>query len=191
MLVGLKVTLLVHEAPGASVAVHEFDDIENCVPVESLTKVMVCDAPFDGFDSVIVDALLVCPTFRLPKLTDVGDTVRMVVGVGVAVGVAVRDDVGVAVGVAVRDGVGVGVGLGDRRGVGVTVGVAVAVAVGVGVGRGPPTYALANVAMFGLPHPVRRSNPAPAEYPVTPLKVLLPPVTSINPLVAAPALASE
>ena len=88
-------------------------------------------------------------------------------------------------------GVAVAVGVRVRVGIGVRVGVGVGVRVGVGVGVAPPANLLAKVLMSTVPHPVVRSKPTPALKPVTPLKLLLPVVTSRKPDAASPALANE
>ena len=56
----------------------------------SATDEMVCVEPEAGFATVIVTLLLVCPVLTLPKLTEVGETFKLSVGVPVAVGVGVR-----------------------------------------------------------------------------------------------------
>jgi hypothetical protein len=113
VLVGVNLTDVVHELPGLSClpAVQVFDEIANWVPVVSETDEIVWVEPDAGFDRVIVTLPLECPLLTLPKLTDVGETLRFSVGVGVEVGVGVAATVGVGVaatvGVDVRVGVGV------------------------------------------------------------------------------------
>src|SRR5579885_997149 len=56
-------------------------------------------------------------------------------------------------------------------------------------GAGGDTKPLPKVLMSTVPHPVVRSNPGPAVKPVTPLKLLLPVVTSRKPRVPGLVLA--
>ena len=53
-LVGLKTTEVVHELPALRVPAHEFELIENCVPVASVTELIDCVEANAGFESVIV-----------------------------------------------------------------------------------------------------------------------------------------
>src|SRR5258708_23368488 len=85
---GRKLTWTLHVCPWFSVLpVQLFDEIANWVPVVSATDEIVCVDPNDGFDRTIFTFELLWPTWTVPKLTDAGQTLRLSVWGGVAVGV--------------------------------------------------------------------------------------------------------